>query len=344
MSSQGFGCMGFSAFYSTAKPVTIEDGKQVINKAISDGVTLFNTANFYGPLNVEGFGANLRFIKGCLDGIDRSKVELMVKIGMDTRAPVEKTGQQWILSGKAESLIADVDYALSELGTDYLDIIVLCRVPLDVPIEEAVLAMKAIVDQGKARRIGLSEASAATIRRAAAVAPIYCIEQEWSLWSRDAEAEVIPTCRELGIKIVAYSPLGRGFLTGSIQSRDDLLPGDFRIYGQPKFAEGNFEKNLKLVEALNLIANRKGCTPGQVALAWVHAQGPDVIPIPGTTSVKHLEENLAARNITFDAVELEEINSIFTSDAVVGSRYTHGAHTFQSNQPAVASADFSNTE
>jgi aryl-alcohol dehydrogenase-like predicted oxidoreductase len=201
MTEQGFGCMGFSAFYSSAKKASVEQGKLVINKALENGVTLFNSATFYGPLNIDGFGSNLRFIKNSLEGVDRSKVQLMIKIGMDTKAPIEKTGQQWNMSGTAEALNADVDYALSQLGTEYIDIIVLCRVPHDVSIEEAVRNMKAIVDQGKARHIGLSEASAETIRRASSVAKIYCIEQEWSLWTRDAEKDIIPTCRELDIKV-----------------------------------------------------------------------------------------------------------------------------------------------
>lgn len=187
---------------------------------------------------------------------------------MDTRAPVQQTGTRWVLRGDAEAIQEDVNYALEMLGTDYIDIIVLCRVPNDVPIETSVLGMKAIVDQGKAKYIGLSEASASTIRKAHAVYPLYCIEQEWSLWARDIEAEIVPTCRELGIKIVAYSPLGRGFLTGTIRSRDDpsLDPSDYRLRASPKFEEANIARNLQLVDAVKIIADRKGITVGQLSL------------------------------------------------------------------------------
>lgn len=192
--------------------------------------------------------------------------------------------------------------------------------------------MKAIVDSGKARHIGLSEASANTIRRAHAVTPIYCIEQEWSLWSRDIEEELVPTCRELGIKIVAYSPLGRGFLTGTISGRDDPKMGgaDYRK-SVPKFAEGNIETNLNLVNATKALAERKGCTVGQLALAWLHAQGPDVIPIPGTTNPDHFDANYAALNISLTAEDLAEIDSIFKPDAVAGERYAGNHFTFKSN-------------
>ena len=228
---------------------------------------------------------------------------------------------------------ADIDYALKELGVDYIDIVVLCRVSPTVPIEESVRALKAAVDQGKAHHIGLSEASAATIRKAQAVAPIYCIEQEWSLWSRDIEEEIVPTCRELGIKIVAYSPLGRGFLTGTLRSRSDpqFDQYDWRLFGQPKFAEGNMENNLELVDAVGAVAARKGCSVGQLALAWLHAQGSDVIPIPGTTSVAHLDDNLAARAISLTPAELQEINGIFVPNRVAGDRYAHMAMTFHGN-------------
>lgn len=323
--------MGFSAFYSTKGDD--DSAVQVFEHAFNSGVTLFNSATFYGPLNVDGYGANLRLIKKCLKNIDRSKVQLMVKIGMDTRAPVEKTGQQWNMSGEYDHLLQDVDYALSELGTDYIDIIVLCRVPQNVTIEEAVGNMKKIVELGKAKYIGLSEASAPILRRAAAVAPIYCIEQEWSLWSRDAEEEIFPTCRELGIKIVAYSPLGRGFLTGAYENRSAFTdPTDYRLHGQPRLSEENFNKNFELVKGLKAIADRKGVTAGQLALAWVHAQGSDVIPIPGTTSLTHLNENLSAKDITLSDEELSELNTLFAPDASVGGRYAHMALTFHGNK------------
>lgn len=242
---------------------------------------------------------------------------------------MEKTGTSWVMHGDAEHLKADVDYALEQLGTDYIDIIVLCRVPPNPPIEEIVGAMKDIVTSGKARHIGLSEASANTIRRANAIHPIYCIEQEWSLWSRDIEVDIVPTCRELGIKIVAYSPLGRGFLTGAIRDRGEIQ--DFRA-STPKFAEGNFENNLSLVNAVSALAERKGITVGQLALAWLHTQGPDVIPIPGTTSVVHFDQNYAALQVKLTAEELDEINAIFTPEAAKGDRYPGNHSTFHQDK------------
>jgi aryl-alcohol dehydrogenase-like predicted oxidoreductase len=245
-----------------------------------------------------------------------------------SRCPVEKSGTSWVLRGDAESLRRDVDFALEQLGTDYIDIIVLCRVPKDVPIEESVAGMGQLVAEGKARAIGLSEAAPSIIRRAAAVHPIYCIEQEWSLWSRDIEDSIVPTCRELGIKIVAYSPLGRGFLTGAIRDRTELK--DYRATN-PKFAEGNFENNLSLVDAIQALADRKGITVGQLALAWLHAQGPDVIPIPGTSSIHHFDQNYAALQVTLTEEDLLEIDGIFHRDAAKGERYAGNHLTFHEN-------------
>lgn len=237
------------------------------------------------------------------------------------------------MRGDAESIKKDVDYALEQLNVDFIDIIVLCRVPTDVSIEEAVLNCKAVVDSGKAAYIGLSEASASVIRRAHAVHPIACIEQEWSLWSRDIEEEIVPTCKELGIKIVAYSPLGRGFLTGTITSRNDgsLDSNDTRLTHQPKFSAENFNTNLALVERVKSLATKKGCTVGQLALAWLHAQGPDVIPIPGTTSLEHFDENYAALNIYLTAEDLAEIDTIFAHGAAKGERYPGNHNTFHTN-------------
>lgn len=303
----------------------------VIHHASSQGVTIFNSATFYGPLHVEGYGANLRLIKKCLVGLDRSSIQLMVKIGMDTRAPMDKPGSKFQMSGTLDHLRADVDFALEQLGVEYIDIIVLCRVPTDVTIEEAVQNMQVLVSEGKARHIALSEASPATIRRAHAVVPIYAIEQEWSLWSRDIEEEILPTCRELGIKIVAYSPLGRGFLTGSIRSAADLDPSDFRAVAQPKFSGENLQANVELVNRVQAVADRKGITVGQLALAWLHSQGPDVIPIPGTSSIAHLNQNLAAREVVLSDEDKEEINAIFGVGAAAGDRYAHAALTFKGN-------------
>lgn len=255
---------------------------------------------------------------------------------MDTRAPVEKTGQQWNFMGDYDSLLADVNYTLEQLGTDYIDIIVLCRVS-STPIEETVAAMKKIVESGKARYIGLSEASADTIRRAAAVTSIYCIEQEYSLWSRDIEAEIIPVLQELNIKLVAYSPLGRGFLTGSIKSREDIAvdPYDFRLNLQPRFSEENMPENLKLIKAIEDISNRKGCTVGQLALGWLlnrNLSGLEIIPIPGTSSIKHLDDNINSLKIDLSPADIEEINSITSSIDIKGGRYANPGLTYEANK------------
>ncbi len=294
-------------------------------------MTVFNTASFYGPLNEEGFGANLRLIRKCLEGIDRSKIQLMVKVGMDTKAPMDRTGTRFVMSGTLENLRADVEFSLEQLGVDYIDILVLCRVPTDVTIEEAVTNMQVLVNEGKARHIAISEASASTIRRAHAAVPLYAIEQEWSLWSRDIEEDIVPTCRELGIKIVAYSPLGRGFLTGGIRNTSDLDPSDFRAVAMPKFSAANIQSNVALVDRVQLLADRKGISVGQLALAWLHAQGPDVIPIPGTSSPHHLDQNLAALTVSLTEDELLEINAIFGVNSVSGGRYAHESMTFKGN-------------
>ncbi len=224
-----------------------------------------------------------------------------------------------------------MEYALQTLGVSYIDIIVLCRVAPDVPIEESVRGLQAMVDEGKARHIGVSEASASTIRRAHAVAPIYCIEQEWSLYARDCEEEVIPTCRELGIKIVAYSPLGRGFLTGNLSSTDGLDASDFRKH-LPKFSAENIENNNRIVTAIKAFAESRGLTAGQVALAWLLHQGGDVHPIPGTTKVAHLAVNLEAENIVLSEADLEEIASILHNNPVSGDRYAYKGLTFHGNK------------
>jgi aryl-alcohol dehydrogenase-like predicted oxidoreductase len=249
------------------------------------------------------------------------------------RCPVEKTGTSWVHRADRDGLRADVEYALEQLGVDYIDIIVLCRVSPTVPIEESVAALQSIVDEGKAKYIGISEASANTIRRAHAVAPLYCIEQEWSIWARDIEETIVPTCRELGIKIIAYSPLGRGFLTGQLLnaeqgSMDDL---DWRK-SLPRLQPGNVEYNQLIVQGLEVIAQRKQCTVGQLSLAWLHAQGADVIPIPGTTSLKHLHENLAAKEIVLTEDELNEVRNVLEAHEVKGDRYAHMATTFRGNE------------
>jgi aryl-alcohol dehydrogenase-like predicted oxidoreductase len=245
-----------------------------------------------------------------MEGIDRSKIQLMVKIGMNTRSG------QFQAEGSPEQLRSAAEYALKELGTDYIDIVVLCRVDPKVPIEESTRGLKALVDAGIARAIGLSEASAENIRKAHNVHPIACIEQEYSVWTRDIEDDIIPTCRELGIVIVAYSPLGRGFLAGALKNTDSLGADDFRKHGQPRLTGDALATNNALLAALEAVAARKGCSVGQLSLAWVHAQGPDVFPIPGTTTSAHLKENLAAAAISLTPEDLKEIEAAFPKDKV----------------------------
>lgn len=322
---QGFGCMGMSAFYASAMSSTEDNNIAVFQEAVNRGVSLFNTATFYGPLNEEGYGANLRLLCKCLDHVDRSKIQLMVKVGMNTRSG------GFVNEGTADGIRSDVEYALHTLGVDYIDIVVLCRIPSDIPLEESMRGLQAVVAEGKAKSIGLSEASAKTIRKAHFLCPIQYIEQEWSMYARDIEEEIVPTCRELGIKIVAYSPLGRGFLTGAIQSLEQLDSTDYRA-SMPKFSPENFAKNKKILDSIAEFAERKGCKPGQLALAWLLKQGPDIIPIPGTTSTAHLLDNIQSEAVVLSSSDLEEIEAILSQNPVAGDRYAHMAITFHGNR------------
>jgi len=349
MAQQGFGAMGLSAFYGSASTTSEDDKIAVVLRANQAGVKIINSAVFYGPLNVDGYGANLRLLNKVIHhpDYDATKTKVMVKIGMDTRAPAEKTGTMWKVMSSEEDIRADVDYALEQLGVSCLDIAVLCRVPLDEPIETPIAAMAKLVAEGKIKAIGVSEASSENIRRAHAVHPISFIEAEWSLWARDIEPSIVPTCRELGISIVAYSPLGRGFLTGTLRSRssEEFGAHDFRLMAFPRMAEGQFETNLALVDGLKPIVAGKGCTEGQLALTWLQHQGVKhgvtVIPIPGTSKLEHLEKNLAARDMTLTPEEEAEIESIFNKDidSVVGGRYAaHSMRMCHNSQGDAAAA------
>jgi len=330
---QGFGAMGLSAFYGSAGKG--EDEKiAVLKAAVENGVSIINTAVFYGELHVEGYGSNLRLLsKAFQSGLDREKVQLMVKVGMDTRAPMDKPGTQWKVASTAEEIRADVELALKTLGVESLDIAVLCRVPTEVGIEVPVAALAELVKEGKIKHIGVSEASPENIRKAHAVHPLFCIEEEWSLWTREIEEGIVPTCAELGIAIVAYSPLGRGFLTGTLRSRTDeaFSAHDFRIHMYPRMSETAFDDNLKLVDGLKPICEARGCSQGQLALAWLQSQGRKygvrVVPIPGTSQLKHLEENLAARDMVITPEEDAAIEKIFDKDIEkrLGTRYAHMA-------------------
>jgi aryl-alcohol dehydrogenase-like predicted oxidoreductase len=306
VSGQGLGCMGMSEFYGTS-----DEGEAIatIHRALELGVTFLDTADMYGV------GANERLVgKAIADRRDR--VVLATKFG-NVRAP----DGTWLgRSGKPDYVHSACDASLERLGIDTIDLYYQHRVDPDTPIEDTVGAMKELVDAGKVRYLGLSEAAPETIRRAHAVHPITALQTEYSLWTRDPEDQILPTVRELGIGFVAYSPLGRGFLSGRFRSPDDLPEDDFRRRN-PRFQPGNFERNLELVERVEQIAAEKGVTPSQLALAWVQAQGDDIVPIPGTKRRRYLEENVAAAAIELTDDELARLDEVFPAGVTAGERY-----------------------
>jgi aryl-alcohol dehydrogenase-like predicted oxidoreductase len=278
----------------------------LIHRALDLGVTLLDTANIYGDSEIKVGHA----LKGRRDG-----VVLATKFGI-VRDPSGQDG----VDGSPANVRAACEQSLRRLDVDDIDLYYLHRVDPRVPIEETVGAMSELVRQGKVRHLGLSEAAADTVRRAHAVHPIAALQTEYSIWSRDLEDEILPVTRELGIALVAYSPLGRGFLAGRFKTIDDLAKDDWRR-GSPRFQGANFAKNLAVVEEVQALAKAKGCTPSQLALAWVLAQGEDVIPIPGTSRIEGLEENVAAADVTLSRSELERIESFAPRGVAVGDRY-----------------------
>ncbi len=298
----GLGCMSFSPSYGGLDGV---DPTDVILRAIDLGVTLFDTADVYGPHTSE------LALGKALAG-RRSEVVIATKFGIIS-APTG--GRSAEVDGTPEYVRSSVEGSLTRLGTDYIDIYYQHRADLNTPIEETIGAMAELVAEGKVRYLGLSEASVDTIRRAAAVHPIAALQSEWSLWSRDIEDDIVPTCRELGIGLVPFSPLGRGFLTGRITSVDDLGERDMRR-AHPRFLNEAFDANRTSVDVVREIADAHGAAPGQVALAWVLAQGPDVVPIPGTKRVTYLEENLGAATVQLSAGDITRLDAL----TVVGER------------------------
>ncbi|XP_024984888.1 probable aldo-keto reductase 3 isoform X1 [Cynara cardunculus var. scolymus] len=360
VSGLGLGCMGMSAVYGPPKPEP--DMINLIHHAIEAGVTFLDTSDVYGPKT------NEILLGKAMKGGVREKTELATKFGINY-----ENGNH-VVYGDPAYVRAACEASLERLGIDCIDLYYQHRIDTRVPIEITVIInnfcilkisvcisilvclkisikyflglfcflakmgeMKKLVEEGKIKYVGLSEASASTIRRAHAVHPITAIQLEWSLWSRDVEDEIIPTCRELGIGIVAYSPLGRGFLSSGPKMTENLTEGDFR-QSLPRFQPENLEHNKALYERVSEIAAKKGCTPSQLALAWVHHQGTDVVPIPGTTKIKNLQQNIGAFSVKLTPEDMEELESIASNDAAKGERYMDGFPTYlKSDTPPLSS-------
>ncbi|MEO6775630.1 MAG: aldo/keto reductase [Kofleriaceae bacterium] len=306
----GLGCMGMSEFYGKGDDA---ESTAVIHRALELGVTLLDTSDMYGPHTNEILVG--KAIRG-----RRDKVVLATKFGIQRGGdPRDRS-----INGKPEYVRAACDASLKRLGVDHIDLYYQHRVDTSTPIEDTVGAMADLVKAGKVRYLGMSEAGPETLRRACKVHPISALQTEYSLWTRDPEAGILATCRELGIGFVAYSPLGRGFLTGQLKKFEDLAPDDFRRHS-PRFQGENFAKNLELVARVTELAVQKKCTAGQLALAWVMAQGDDIVPIPGTKRVRYLEENIGAERVELTKQDLAAIDELAPKGSAAGPRYPEAA-------------------